>query len=83
MTILKIYAFRQKIQQRTSGPGESTAGVMDLSMRIHPKNYCIFPLKLPQLYSVVQGRAQLGHSSYIVKVAVSRLHTNTSSPGVY
>ena len=25
--ILKIYAFYQKIQQRTSGPGENTAGV--------------------------------------------------------
>ena len=25
--ILKIYAFCQKIQQRSSGPGESTAGV--------------------------------------------------------
>ena len=26
--ILKIYAFCQKIQQRASGPGESTAGVI-------------------------------------------------------
>ena len=26
--ILKIYAFCRKIQQRASGPGESTAGVL-------------------------------------------------------
>ena len=27
LEILKIFAFCQKIQQRASGPGESTAGV--------------------------------------------------------
>ena len=27
LRVLKIYAFYQKIQQRTSGPGENTAGV--------------------------------------------------------
>ena len=43
---LKIYAFHQKIQQRVSGPGESTAGVTYLSMRMHPKSYCIFLLKV-------------------------------------
>ena len=26
--------------------GESTAGVTYLSMRLHPKNCCIFPLKV-------------------------------------
>ena len=26
--------------------GESTAGVTYLSMRIHPKSWCIFPLKV-------------------------------------
>ena len=36
--ILKIYAFCLKIQQWTSGPGESAAGVMwYLSLRIHSK----------------------------------------------
>ena len=44
--ILKIYRFCQKIQQRASGPGESAAGVMYLFMRIHPKNCCIYPLKV-------------------------------------
>ena len=44
--ILKIYAFCRKIHQRVSGPGESAAGVTYLSMRIHPKSCCIFPLKV-------------------------------------
>ena len=35
-----------EIQERASGPGESAAGVMYLSMRMHPKNSCIFPLKI-------------------------------------
>ena len=43
---LKIYAFHQKIQQRVSGQGESTAGVTYLSMRMHPKSCCIFLLKV-------------------------------------
>ena len=43
---LKIYAFHQKIQLRVSGPGESTAGVTYLSMRMHPKSCCIFVLKV-------------------------------------
>ena len=44
--ILKIYAFCQKIQQRASGPEESTSGVTYPSMRMHPKNCLIFPLKV-------------------------------------
>ena len=44
--IFKIYAFCWKIQQRALGPGESAAGVMCLSIRIHPKSCCIFPLKV-------------------------------------
>ena len=40
-----IYVFCQKIQQG-SCPGESTAGVTYLSMRIHPKSYLIFPQKV-------------------------------------
>ena len=59
----KIYTFCQKIQERASGiPGESTAEVTYLSMRKHRM--------LPQLYLVVQGRAQLEHSCHIVKVGV-------------
>ena len=38
LRILKIYAFCQKIHQRASGSGESTAGVMYLSMRMHAKS---------------------------------------------
>ena len=44
--ILKIYAFCRKIQQGGSGPRESAAGVTYLSLRIHPKNCRIFPLKV-------------------------------------
>ena len=75
--ILKIYVFCQKIQQRGSGPGDSTAGITYLSTRIHPKcchispkNYHIFPKSCLQLYLVVQWRAQLQHSSHIVKIGV-------------
>ena len=35
-----------EIQQKASGPGESTARAMYLSLRIHPKRRCIFPLKI-------------------------------------
>ena len=38
--------FCWKIQRRASGPGKSTAGDMYVSMRIHPKSCCIFPLKV-------------------------------------
>ena len=44
--ILKIYAFCRKIQQRASGPGDSTVGVMYLSMIIHLKGCHIFSLKV-------------------------------------
>ena len=44
--ILKMYAFCQKIKQRVWRPGESAAGVIYLSMRIHPKSCCIFCLKV-------------------------------------
>ena len=43
---LKIYPFCWKIHQRASGPGQSAAGVMQLSMRIHTKICCMFPLKV-------------------------------------
>ena len=48
--ILKIYAFCQKIQQIATSPGESDAGVMYISMRIHPKCCYIFPLKIETTY---------------------------------
>ena len=32
LRILKIYAFYQKIHQRASGPGESTAGVTSICL---------------------------------------------------
>ena len=66
--MLKIYTFCWKIHQRVSGSGECYWGYV--SMRIHSKSCCIFPKKFPQLYLVVQGRAQLEHSSHIVKVCV-------------
>ena len=44
--ILKVYAFYQKIQQRGSDPGHSADGVTYLSIKIHPKSCCIFPLKV-------------------------------------
>ena len=44
--IWKIYAFCQKIQQRALGPGEKAAGVMYLSLGIHPKSCHMFSLKV-------------------------------------
>ena len=35
--ISRVYAFCRKIQQRASSPGESTGGVMYLSLGIYPK----------------------------------------------
>ena len=35
-----------EIQQRASGPRQSTAGVSYLSLRIHSKSCCICPLKV-------------------------------------
>ena len=42
--ILKIYAFCQKIQQKTSGPGQRC--LCYVSMRMYSKNCHIFPLKV-------------------------------------
>ena len=47
--ILKIYVFCQKIQQKGSETGGSTAGVTYLSMRIYPT----FPQKLLHSWSIV------------------------------
>ena len=49
---------------------ESAAGFMYLSMRMHPKFAASSPSKLPQLYLVVQRRAQLEYGSHIVTVSV-------------
>ena len=59
-----------EIQQRAAGPGESAAGALCLSLRIHPKVAASLPLKLPRIYLVVQGKAQLEHSSHIVNIGV-------------
>ena len=53
-----------------------------VSMRIHPKNAASSPKKLSQLYLVVQQRAQLEHSSHIVKFSV-KATCWTSSSEVY
>ena len=44
--IVKIYPFSWKIQQKALGPGESTAGVIYLPMKIFPKHCHIFLLKV-------------------------------------
>ena len=46
LEILKIYIFLQQNSAEESGPGENTAGVMYLSVRVHLKSYYIFPLKV-------------------------------------
>ena len=46
-TDLKIYIFCWKIQQRASDPGQSTVGIMYLSIRINPESCRIIPLKVP------------------------------------
>ena len=45
-TDLKNICILPEIQKRVSGPGGSAAGATYLSMRIHPKSCCIFPLKV-------------------------------------
>ena len=44
--ILKIYAFCWNIQQSASGSGESTVGVVYLSMRIHLKSCHFFSVEI-------------------------------------
>ena len=51
-------------------PGDSTAVVTYLSMRIQPKSSHIFPKKIAATLHKVQRRVQLEHSSHIVKVGV-------------
>ena len=46
LRIVKIYPFSWKIQQKALGPGESTAGVTYLPMKILPKHCYIFLLKV-------------------------------------
>ena len=67
-------------------PENSAEGLMSrrsrcwgyISMRILPKSYCIYPLKLLQLYLVVKERGQLDHSSHRVEVVVE-----SSNPDLY
>ena len=56
--ILKIYTSCRKIQKRVSGPGQRYWRYVVYIFENTPKNL------------VVQGRAQLEHSSHIVKVGV-------------
>ena len=59
------------LENSVEGLGDSTVGVIYLSMRIYARSCCIFPLKkLPQLHLVVQVRAQLEHNSHKVMVGV-------------
>ena len=59
-----------EIQERALDPGECAASTTYLSLRICPKSCYLIPLKVVQLYLVVEGRAQLEHSNHIVKVSV-------------
>ena len=72
--ILKFYTFCQKIQQRPVGLGESywerSIGFTYQSRKYIWKVALSSPKKLLQFYLVGQGRAQLEHSSHIVKVGV-------------
>ena len=72
--ILKFYTFCQKIQQRPMGLGESywerSIGFTYQSRKYIWKVATSSPKKLLQFYLVGQGRAQLEHSSHIVKVGV-------------
>ena len=68
--ILKMYALSQKIEQRASGPEESTAEVMYLSMII-------------SIYLAVQQRPQLEHNSVKFMVATPTIHAKTSSSSIY
>ena len=58
LRILKIYAFYQKIQQRTLAPTESSWSYIVSAFENITKNL------------VVQGRVQLEHGTHIVKVSV-------------
>ena len=56
-----------EIQQRSSGPGESIAGVMCLSARIHQKNCHIF---LTKVAATLLSGSKKEHSSHMVEVSV-------------
>ena len=49
---------------------ESTARVMYLSMRIHPKSCYIFPIKVAATLLSGSRKVQLEHSSHIVKIGI-------------
>ena len=49
-----------KIQQRALGPGESAAGFMHLSMKIHPTSCHILPLKFAATLLNGSGKGAVG-----------------------
>ena len=73
---LKIYAFCRKTLQ--SAQERALLGLRIYLWKYTQKVAASSPWTLPQLYLVFRGRAQLEHSSHIVKM----LHANTSSPDV-
>ena len=93
--ILKIFAFCWKIKQRASGPGESTARATYLSMRIHLKSYCIFPLILfraahnwgeakrqgaPQNLSHISYNDETSHSYILPKEDLKKIYKSRDTP---
>ena len=48
--ILKSTHLCRKILQRVSGSGKSSARFTYLSLRVHPKSYWIFPLKVASTF---------------------------------
>ena len=81
--ILKIYTFCQKIQQKALGAGQSAAW-----LRIYLWEYTQkLPLLLPKSWNNFTWWLKKGCNRGIAKVTqlrlVSRLHANTSSPGIY
>ena len=79
--ILKIYAFCQKIQQKTSGTGKRCWCYISI--------YENAPTKLPHLPPKSCHFSQCFKESHNWSIAVtqfksvSRLHVNASSPGIY
>ena len=72
---LKNICILLEIQRRVSDPQESAAGVMYLSMRIHPRSCCVFAFWFKEGF---------GWRTVVTKLRlVSRLHGNTLSPDIY
>ena len=67
--ILKIYAFCQKIQRKTSSPGECCWCYISIYENA-PQNCCIFPLKVATTLLSGSRKGTTEYSSHIVKVGV-------------